>query len=254
MRKHIVAANWKMNIENWAMAQKLLTEIEAFAKDQPSVDVYLACPMHYLGQALIWASQNNVSLKLGAQNCHEKDKGAFTGEISAPMLKSLNCQFVVLGHSERRQYFNENDQTVNAKIKQVLDHGMEVVYCLGEKLEERQASRQNEIVSQQMKEALREISEEQMAHIHLAYEPVWAIGTGETASPEMAQEMHAFLRTQLADRFNTSVADHTTILYGGSCKPSNAAQLFAMPDIDGGLIGGASLKTETFNPIIAARL
>ena len=183
---------------------------------------------------------------LSAENCADKEKGAYTGEVSAAMLASVGCQYTILGHSERRQYYGETDEKLVAKTRLALDAGLDVILCVGENLEEREAGRHFEVCETQIKNVLYNFSEEDMKHIVVAYEPVWAIGTGKTATAAQAEEIHAFIRKTIADKFGANVAEDTTILYGGSCKPSNAKELFAEKDIDGGLIGGAALKADDF--------
>ena len=183
---------------------------------------------------------------LSAENCADKEKGAYTGEVSAAMLASAGCEYTILGHSERRQYYGETDAILVEKVKLALANGLDVIYCVGENLDQREAGKHFEVVTSQIENVLFGLSAEEMAKIVVAYEPVWAIGTGKTATAEQAQEIHACIRKVLADKFGAQVADDTTILYGGSCKPSNAKELFACPDIDGGLIGGAALKADDF--------
>jgi len=189
---------------------------------------------------------------VAAQNMHHEDKGAYTGELSASMLAAAGIDYVILGHSERRDYFGEDDHLVNTKITKALAAGVLPIYCCGEKLDIREAGNHEVVVGKQIEQALFSLSPEQMEKVVIAYEPVWAIGTGVTASPQQAQDMHQFIRTQIANQFGQGIADGTTILYGGSVKPANAEELFGMPDVDGGLVGGASLSAENFVPIIKA--
>lgn len=196
---------------------------------------------------------DNPFIAVAAQNCHEKDSGAYTGEISAPMLASLDLDAVIIGHSERREYFGETNANCNAKISQALNNELAAIYCIGETLDERKSGKYMDVILQQCAEGLEGFIDQDMDNIILAYEPVWAIGTGETASPEQAQEVHAGIRAWLVERFGSQTAEDVTILYGGSCKPGNAAELFSQPDIDGGLIGGASLSADDFTAIIEAR-
>lgn len=196
---------------------------------------------------------DNPFIAVAAQNCHEKDSGAYTGEISAPMLASLDLDAVIIGHSERREYFGETNANCNAKISQALNNELAAIYCIGETLDERKSGKYMDVILQQCAEGLEGFIDQDMDNIILAYEPVWAIGTGETASPEQAQEVHAGIRAWLVERFGSQTAEDVTILYGGSCKPGNAAELFSQPDIDGGLIGGASLSAVDFTAIIEAR-
>lgn len=221
--------------------------------DHPGVEILLFPPFIHLSvlQSLTQARpQNNFGY--GAQNCHHEASGAYTGEVSAPMLRDLGCGYVLLGHSERRQYFGETNAWLAAKVDRVLETGMQPVYCCGESLEERQADRTREIVATQLREGLMHISERALQQVVIAYEPVWAIGTGRTATPEQAQEAHGFIRTVLAEHYPGEVAQAVPLLYGGSVKPSNAAGLFAQEDIDGALVGGASLKADDFMAIAQA--
>ncbi|MEM9930704.1 MAG: triose-phosphate isomerase, partial [Bacteroidota bacterium] len=196
------------------------------------------------------AQQSNFFV--AAQNCHQEESGAYTAEIAPGMLSAIGVDYVILGHSERRDYFGETDAVVAKKVEKVLAHGMAPIYCCGEKLDIREAGQHEQLVGDQIKEALFNLSAEDFAKVVIAYEPVWAIGTGVTASPEQAQEMHAFIRGLIANQYGQAIADNTTILYGGSMKPANAADLIAKPDVDGGLVGGASLKADMFSEIIAA--
>jgi triosephosphate isomerase len=191
-------------------------------------------------------------IKLGAENCADKASGAYTGEVSAEMVKSTGAQYVILGHSERRQYYAENGEILKEKVQLALANGLKVLYCIGESLEEREANKQNAVVKKELEESVFNLDAEQFKNIVIAYEPIWAIGTGKTATAEQAEEIHAYIRSCVAERYGNAVADDTTILYGGSCKASNAPELFGKPDIDGGLIGGASLKAADFNGIIDA--
>lgn len=248
-RKNIVAGNWKMN-KNYEEGRTLAREI--VAKLQPSDTIaILGVPFILLkGTAHIISDINNLSL--AAQNCHQEEAGAYTGEVSVDMLKSVGCDYVILGHSERREYFQESNELINAKVKRVLAAGMIPIFCCGEQLPVREAGDHEKLVAQQVKEGLFDLSEEDFAKVVIAYEPVWAIGTGVTASPAQAQEMHAFIRSLITDKYGTEVADATSILYGGSVKPANAKELFSQADVDGGLVGGASLKATDFLAIIDA--
>jgi len=191
-------------------------------------------------------------VKLSAQNCASEDSGAYTGEVSPDMILSAGAEYVIIGHSERRAYYHEDNEILNRKVKLAIEKGLKPIFCCGEVLEEREAGKLFEVVKEQIDIGLKGITEDQFSKVIIAYEPVWAIGTGKTATPGQAQEMHAFIRQLIADLYNEKVADETTILYGGSCKPSNARELFANPDVDGGLIGGASLKAEDFIEIVNA--
>lgn len=189
---------------------------------------------------------------MGAENCADKEKGAYTGEVSAEMVKSTGASYVILGHSERRAYYHETAEILKEKVNLALANGLKVIFCVGEILEEREANRQNEVVKAQLEGSLYDLTPEQFANVVLAYEPVWAIGTGKTATAEQAEEMHAFIRATIAEKFGKTAAEETSILYGGSCKASNAKELFAKPNVDGGLIGGAALKADSFTGIIDA--
>jgi triosephosphate isomerase len=189
---------------------------------------------------------------LGAENCADKEKGAYTGEVSAEMVKSTGAEYVILGHSERREYYNETPEILKEKVLLALANGLKVIFCIGESLDQREANQQNEVVKAELEGSVFNLSAEDFAKIVIAYEPIWAIGTGKTATSEQAEEIHAYIRSVIADKYGKEVADNTSILYGGSCKASNAPELFAKPDIDGGLIGGASLKCADFKGIIDA--
>ncbi|MGB0523864.1 MAG: triose-phosphate isomerase [Flammeovirgaceae bacterium] len=246
MRKKIVAGNWKMNLDQ-AEAQALVSEVVEIAKAELPSDVNLVfCPSFVHLSLVKTLIEGNTQLFLGAQNCSNQPKGAFTGEVSAAMLKSYGVDYVILGHSERRQYFKESNAELAEKVNIALENGLKVIFCCGEVLDEREGNQQEAVVGTQLKESLFHLSPEQFADIVIAYEPVWAIGTGKTASSDQAQEMHAFIRKTLTEKYGEAVAQATTIQYGGSCKPSNAKELFAGADVDGGLIGGASLKARDF--------
>ena len=244
MRKKIVAGNWKMNT-TVAEGVQLAKEIVAASNSIPSdVKLIVATPFTHLTSVGEVLASSPVALS--AQNCADQPKGAFTGEVSAAMLVSAGCEYTILGHSERRQYYGETSETLTSKIALALENGLKVIYCVGEMLSERESGNHFNVVKAQLEEVLFGLSAEQMASVVVAYEPVWAIGTGVTATSAQAQEIHAFIRETLAAKFGAQVAEDTTSLYGGSCKPSNANELFACPDIDGGLIGGASLKAADF--------
>ena len=250
MRKKIVAGNWKMNMtlqEGVALAKELN---EILAADKPNCGVVICTPFIHLASIAPMLDTNVI--KLGAENCADKEKGAYTGEVSAAMVKSTGAEYVILGHSERRAYYGETPEILKEKVNLALANGLKVIFCIGEVLEEREAGKQNEVVAAQLKGSLYDLTAEQFSNIVLAYEPVWAIGTGKTATADQAEEMHAFIRQEIAKQFGAEVAENTTIQYGGSCKPSNAKELFAKPDVDGGLIGGASLKAADFKGIIDA--
>ncbi|MBQ9474894.1 MAG: triose-phosphate isomerase [Bacteroidales bacterium] len=244
MRKQIVAGNWKMNT-TVPEGVELAKAVVAQAGNVPAgVKLIIATPFTHLYPVAEVVKGSPVALS--AENCADKEKGAYTGEVAANMLASVGCSYTILGHSERRQYYGETDAKLVEKTRLALANGLDVILCVGENLEEREAGRHFEVCEAQIKNVLYNFSAEDMARIVVAYEPVWAIGTGKTATAEQAEEIHAFIRKTIAARFGAQVADDTTILYGGSCKPSNARELFAQPDIDGGLIGGAALKADDF--------
>ncbi|MBR4920972.1 MAG: triose-phosphate isomerase [Prevotella sp.] len=250
MRKKIVAGNWKMNLnlqEGVALAKELK---EALAADKPNCDVVICTPFIHL--ASVAKELEGSVIGLGAENCADKEKGAFTGEVSAEMVKSTGAQYVILGHSERREYYKETPEILKEKVQLALKNGLKVIFCIGETLEEREANKQNEVVKAELEGSVFNLSEEDFRKIVIAYEPIWAIGTGKTATSDQAEEIHAYIRSIVADKYGKAVAEDTSILYGGSCKASNAPELFAKPDIDGGLIGGASLKCADFKGIIDA--
>lgn len=250
MRKNVVAGNWKMNTtlqEGVALAKDVN---EALKGVTPKCDVVICTPFTHL--ASVNAVIDTDKLGLGAENCADHKSGAYTGEVSAPMVASTGAKYVILGHSERRQYYGETSETLKEKVALALENGLTPIFCIGEVLEERENGTYNEVVKKQVEDALFHLSPEDFGKIILAYEPVWAIGTGKTATPEQAEDMHAHIRSLIADRYGKEVADNTSILYGGSCKPSNAKELFAKPDIDGGLIGGAALDAVSFMGIVTA--
>lgn len=249
MRRPLVAGNWKMNLNRTA-AVDLAEAVVGRAGQVPQVDLLVCPPFVYLdpvGQVL-----RGHRVALGAQDMYHEGNGAFTGEISAAMLRDLGCEFVILGHSERRHILGETDQAVAAKTTVALAAGLTPIVCVGELLSQRQAGQTTEVVRGQIAGSLAGLDADQIARIVVAYEPVWAIGTGQVATPEQAQQVHSDLRTILAERYNAAVADQVRILYGGSVKPDNAGQLLAQPDIDGALVGGASLKADDFLGIAAA--
>ena len=245
MRKKIVAGNWKMN-KTFEEAEELLFGLSAELQLNPpqDVEVIVFPPALYLELANDVGIESNIST--GVQNISEHESGAYTGEISAAMISSAAASYVILGHSERRSYFGETDKVVAKKIDQAIKYGISPVYCCGEVLGEREADKHFEVVKKQLSEALFHLDAEDFTKVIVAYEPVWAIGTGRTATPAQAQEMHAFIRGILAEKFGKDAAENTSILYGGSCNAENAAELFANADVDGGLIGGASLKAVDF--------
>lgn len=247
MRKNVVAGNWKMNT-TLEEGVELANQINGLLKGKKvDCDVVVCVPFTHLTS--VNAVLESELVGLGAENCSEHEKGAYTGEVSAAMVKSTGAGYVILGHSERRQYFGENNEQLLAKTKQALANGLTPIFCVGEVLEERENGTFNDVVAGQV-EALFELSAEDFGKIIVAYEPVWAIGTGKTATAEQAQDMHAHIRKVIENKYGKEVADNTSILYGGSCKPSNAKELFAKPDVDGGLIGGAALQAESFLGII----
>ena len=250
MRKKIVAGNWKMNL-NLQEGVALATELnETLKNEKANCEVIICTPFIHLAKVADCIDQN--VLKLGAENCADKEKGAYTGEVSAEMVKSTGAQYVILGHSERRQYYNETAEILREKVLLALKNNLKVIFCIGETLEEREANKQNEVVKAELEGSVFNLSKEEFTNIIIAYEPLWAIGTGKTATAEQAEEIHAYIRSLVAEHYDSETADNTSILYGGSCKASNAPELFGKPDIDGGLIGGASLKTADFKGIIDA--
>ena len=247
-RRAVIAGNWKMN-KNRAEAKALITELLPLVKDA-DCEVVLCTPYTNLETALALTEGTNV--KVGAENCHWAESGAFTGEISAPMLKELGVQYVIIGHSERRQYFGETDETVARRVRAALDSGLEVILCVGETLEQREANITGEIIAIQVKKALAGVTAGELRHIIIAYEPVWAIGTGKTATAEQANEVCAVIRATVKSLYGEKAAEGITVQYGGSMNAGNAAELLAQPDVDGGLIGGASLKPNDFAAIVDA--
>jgi triosephosphate isomerase len=244
MRKKIVAGNWKMNT-NVSEAVELAKGIRDRVSEVPSsVKLIVAPPFTNITSVCDILSGTPVAVS--SQNCADHDKGAYTGEVSAAMVASCGCKYVILGHSERRQYYGETSEKIVEKMKLAFANGLDVILCIGENLEEREAGKQDEVTKKEVEDVLFQFTAEDMAKVVVAYEPVWAIGTGKTATNEQAEEIHKHVRKVIADHFGKEVADNMTILYGGSCKPSNAKELFACPDIDGGLIGGASLKPDDF--------
>jgi len=251
MRKNIVAGNWKMNMD-YEQGVSLFSEIVNMVKDEVrgNQEVVVCSPFIHL-PALAKLSAPVANVAISAQNIHQAESGAFTGEISASQVKSTGASYVILGHSERRAYFGETDELLAEKVDAALKHDLKPIFCIGETKEERESGSFFDIINTQLSKGLFHLSPEQFKSVVLAYEPVWAIGTGLTASPEQAQEVHAFIRKTVAEKYGDAVADDTTILYGGSANPSNAQSLFSQPDIDGGLIGGASLKSRDFLQIIS---
>lgn len=248
MRKNIVAGNWKMNKtlqEGVALAAELKEKVT-----NPNCDVIVCTPFIHL--ASVAELLNGSKVYVGAEDCSQHDSGAFTGEVSASMIRSTGAEYCIIGHSERRQYHKESYEMLRTKVLIALENGLRPIFCVGEVKEEREKGIQNKVVETQIKESLFNLTPEQFSQIVIAYEPVWAIGTGLTATPDQAEEIHAFIRSLVAAKYGNEMAENTSILYGGSCKPSNAKELFAKKDIDGGLIGGAALKADDFCGIISA--
>lgn len=250
MRKHIVAGNWKMN-KNVTETKVLLSDVKSsLGQINSSKRIIIAPP--YTSLFVAKESAKDSLLEVAAQNMHQSNSGAFTGEISVDMLMDIDVTIVILGHSERRAYFGENDEILREKVNTALANGLEIIFCFGELLEDRKTNNHFHVVEQQLTNALFHLKEDDWKKIILAYEPVWAIGTGETATPNQAQEMHQFIRKLMAKQYSDSLANEVSILYGGSVKPSNAKEIFSKPDVDGGLIGGASLQADDFMAIVNA--
>jgi len=249
MRKNIVAGNWKMNttVAEGVQLAKEVNEAVA-AAGELKCDVVIGVPFTHLTAVKDVIDIEKVGLS--AENCANKEKGAYTGEVSAAMVASTGANYVILGHSERREYYNETPEILKEKVDLALANGLKIIFCCGESLELRNAGTYEEFIKAELKDSLFHLSAEEFANIVIAYEPIWAIGTGVTATSDQAEEVHAFIRSFLAEKYGETVANDTTILYGGSCKPSNAPELFAKPNIDGGLIGGASLKAADFMGIV----
>ncbi len=248
MRRKIVAGNWKMN-NNFQEAEELIeTILDLLENNETENPLMVLCPpFPYLELATDLTDETHISV--GAQNVSQFVKGAYTGEVAAPMLRSIGVEFCIVGHSERRKYFNESSELLKEKVDVLLDHSIKPIFCCGEQLEEREKEIHFEVVKSQIQESLFHLNETEFENIVIAYEPIWAIGTGKTATSEQAQEMHAFIRKLLIEKYGEEIANDCTILYGGSCNAQNARELFANPDVDGGLIGGASLKAEDFYKI-----
>ena len=246
MRRKVIAGNWKMNmLPNEAI--QFIEELTPLVKDTEN-EVVLCVPYTDLFYALLTAQNTNI--KIGAQNMHFEEKGAYTGEVSGEMLKAINVEYVIIGHSERRQYFNETDETVNKKVKAAFKNGLKPIVCVGETLEQREAGQTTDVITKQTKLALEGLTEEQVQNTIIAYEPIWAIGTGKTATSEDANNSIKEIRKEIANNYGQNTADMVIIQYGGSVKSTNAKELFEMSDIDGGLVGGASLKAEEFSKIV----
>lgn len=249
MRKNIVAGNWKMN-NDLSETQELIAHLKLQMVKEPTAEVYVAPSFISLYSA--FQSLKDTPVKVAAQNMHFAEKGAFTGEVSAKMLKSIGVNSVILGHSERRAQFDETDEILSKKVSAAIANEMEIIFCFGEELKERKADKHFEVVKSQLENAIFHLPKDAWKNVILAYEPVWAIGTGETASPEQAQEVHAYVRKIVAENYDQATADEVSILYGGSVKPDNAREIFANEDVDGGLIGGASLNAIDFLAIVNA--
>jgi triosephosphate isomerase len=245
-RKKIVAGNWKMNL-SLKEAKSLVNEVTATSKTPNVIKIFFPSFL-FIPQLSSLIKENNFFI--GAQNCNQHEAGAYTGEVSAKMLKEFGCTYVLIGHSERRLYCNETNEQLVQKIKLALENNLQPVFCVGEVLADRKSNKHFDTVGIQLHEVLKNFSEVEVKNVSIAYEPVWAIGTGETATPKQAQEMHAFIRRTIKEMFGIEIALNISILYGGSCNPKNAKELFACPDVDGGLIGGASLKAKEFCQII----
>lgn len=248
MRKNIVAGNWKMN-KNFQEGLDLVKELKTKVQ-KPNCDVIVCTPHIHLACAADELKDSCIAL--GAENCANKESGAYTGEVSAAMVKSTGAEYCIIGHSERRAYYGETNEMLREKVELALSNGLRPIFCVGEVKEQREQGIQNSVVEKQIRESLFGLTADQFSKIVVAYEPVWAIGTGLTATPDQAEEIHAYIRSLIAEKYGKEVAENTSILYGGSCKPSNAKELFAKKDIDGGLIGGAALKADDFCGIISA--
>ena len=250
MRKNIVAGNWKMNY-NVEQTQQLINELKTFLEQVTYSARVLVAPT-FVNLSAAVSSTKGTSIEVAAQNVHQAESGAYTGEISADMLQSIGVKTVIIGHSERRTYFEEDDTLLKEKVKTALAKGMEIIFCFGEQLDERKSGNHFSVVESQLKNVLFDLDVNQWKQLVLAYEPVWAIGTGETASPAQAQEMHSFIRNLISKAYGEVVGNSISILYGGSVKPANAEEIFSKADVDGGLIGGASLKSADFTAIVTA--
>jgi len=252
MRKKVIAANWKMN-EDYFDGITLFTDVIKLMRNEVNGNQQvIVCPPFIHLHALVELSKDLLQISIGAQNAHQEESGAYTGEISAKMIRSIGAEYVILGHSERRLYFRETNELIATKIDMALKNSLKVICCIGETKTEREAGQQFEVLAKQLIDGLFHLHKAQLEHLTIAYEPIWAIGTGVTATAAEAQEIHHYIRKQISSRYSHEVADNTTILYGGSCNPKNAAELFSQNDIDGGLIGGASLKAPDFVDIVKA--
>jgi triosephosphate isomerase (TIM) len=252
MRENLVAGNWKMNMD-YTSGLSLFSEILNMINDEVNgTQQVVVCPPFIHLSALFHLLKDHKKIALGAQNCHHLKSGAYTGEISAEMIRTAGAKYVILGHSERRQYFSETNELLAEKVKIALQEGLKPIFCIGETLEERNEKRHFDLIKTQLDTGLFHLSGTDFSKVLIAYEPVWAIGTGLTATPAQAQEVHAYIRKEVQLKYSNNIAENVTILYGGSCTPQNAAQLFSQNDIDGGLIGGASLKSRDFVDIVKA--
>jgi triosephosphate isomerase len=250
MRKKVIAGNWKMN-NDLTETQNLISKLSSgLSKEKISCDVIVCPPFTSLMEAS--SLLKNTSIKLGAQNMYYEDSGAYTGEVSASMLKSVGCEYVILGHSERRTIFNETDEVINKKIKKALESGLKPIFCIGETLVEREKNVTIDVIKKQLTVGLNDISEQNLSSIIIAYEPVWAIGTGRNATPEQAEDVHKYIRNWIKEKYSSNAAEDLVIQYGGSVKPDNAKELLSQKDIDGALVGGACLKADSFISIIKA--
>jgi triosephosphate isomerase len=248
MRKKIVAGNWKMNL-NYNEVSSLVDEILKLHSSDNNVEVILSPPFVYLDK-VIRACANHYNIFIASQNCSEYNNGAYTGEVSASMLNSMGVNYVIIGHSERRSIFNEFNENLNLKITQALQNNLKIIFCCGENIEQRESGEYLQVIRKQLEETILSLDQKSLSRLVIAYEPIWAIGTGKTASSVQAQEMHSFIRSLISNKFGTEISNNTSILYGGSCKPTNSKELFSQSDIDGGLIGGASLQSSDFVSII----
>lgn len=252
MRKKIVAGNWKMN-KTLQEGIELAKEVNQKVKEAAASQVMVVIGTPFIHLAEVSKIVDPAIVAVSAQNCATEASGAYTGEVSASMIASTGSKYVILGHSERRSYYGETDEILVKKVARALENQLEIIFCVGEVLAEREADKHFEVVKSQLVNGLFNLSAEEFAHVVIAYEPVWAIGTGKTATSNQAQEMHDFIRKTIAEKYGQLLADNTSILYGGSCNPKNADELFSQPDVDGGLIGGASLKADDFTAIVIAR-
>ena len=250
MRKKIVAGNWKMNLDK-SSSEHLVKEILESTQEKQDIQIVLSPPFIYLEQ-IVKDCVSRPDVLIAAQNCSAYDNGAFTGEVSTNMLKSIGVDYVIIGHSERRQFFSESNDVLMNKISLSLSNNLKVIFCCGEDINQREKDLHFEIIEDQLKSTVFKLSANDFSKIVIAYEPIWAIGTGKTATSDQAQEIHGFIRSLITNNYNKDISDNTTILYGGSCKPSNAKAIFSEDDIDGGLIGGASLKSADFTSIISS--